>query len=141
MKKMFFLILFFVVIGFGFESKAQYYRYYPYSYQYSQNNVIVQRQDLGIFGYGNLQNEILRFGRLVGPNLYQQRTFSQMYILGRRMTVQKIRNLQLNLHGSYVWTDLYLNGIFVGRTNVVGRIATTTLYVNSAQRAMYYRVW
>lgn len=135
MKKLMFFLIFICI--FSFSAKAQYYNYTnPY-----QQNVIIQTQDLGTYGYGALQNEIMRFGYFVGPNRYQQSLRSSMILLGRQTMVNKIRNLQITPQGSYVWTDLYLNGIYIGRTNVVGRMATTTLYRQSLERAMYPQMY
>lgn len=128
---MFFLI---VISIFSFDGKAQY--YYPGPYQ---QNIIIQRQDLGIYGYGYLQQEIMLYGIRLRPGLYQQRLRSPMNLLGRQMLVDKVRTLQLSPRGSYISTDLYLNGFSVGRTEVIGRIATTTLYRQNIERAMYQR--
>ncbi|MEA4910749.1 hypothetical protein SDC9_07757 [bioreactor metagenome] len=134
MKRLMFFI--FLISIFSFSAKAQYRLPYP-------QTITTQVQDLGPYGYGSLQQEIMQCGRILGPGRYQQRLRSSMFLLGRSMPVDKVRNLQMGPAGSVVWEDLYLNGISIGRTNVVGRTATTTLYNQNIQRAMYpqRRIW
>lgn len=141
MKKMFFVVV--LLSLFSFSGKAQWsiirpniYDYYNRSYQ---NQNIVQRYDIGPYGYGQIQDEIMRFGYITGPYSFQRRETISVNILGRVMRVEMIGNLDNTYAGSVVWIDYYLNGVKVGQTNFEGRFATDTFWRSSLDYALDIR--
>lgn len=136
MKKLMFFFIFALSI-FSFKSEAQYWGGYG---NYWEQNMI-QRFDLGPYGYGQMQDQIMRFGMRYGYDLYRQQSQTYMNLFGRQFLILQIKNLRLTRAGSMVWIDYYLNGINIGRTDFVGRMGTTIIYRQNVDRAMYRRYW
>lgn len=135
MKKFLFLIFFalFVFIG-SAKSQSLYYRPYNYNqyfgpnYPRYSNQILRYRQDIGVYGYSQIYDRVIRTGYRINSNTWQKRERELLLFTGRRLDVLAVYNLTILGRTSYLRADYYIGSQNIGNAVYEGRIVTITLY-------------